>query len=130
MSAHHAYLIAFALAVAVIAYEDMSKCHRLPWPPRIIYTGLVFAMLDLLSLLSEELAGVMSVGVVLAIIVNKGFVGECDTILASATQQPLTDADIFLQNPTPQDQSTSGPGNLQPMQNFNYPGALPGPGYQ
>jgi hypothetical protein len=120
MNFQHAYLIAFAISVAIISYEDMTQCHRLPWPPRIIKTGLVFALLDVFSIVNEELAGVIAIGIVLAFIVNKGFVADCGNILAKATTQPSTesDADIFLQSPTPSNPSTTGPGNLPP----------PGPG--
>jgi hypothetical protein len=77
----------------------------------MIYTGLVFAMLSLFSLVSEELAGVIAIGIVLAIFINKGFVRDCQDFAAKGTAYK-TDSDIFLQNPTPSDQSTSGSGNL------------------
>jgi len=111
MNLNHLYMIAFALATAIIVYEDVRHCHRLPWPPRIIFTGLVFAMLDLLSIVSQELASVIAIGVVLAIFVNKGFVANCQVFQAKSTTQ-TTDSDIFLQSPTPSDQSTSTGGNL------------------
>jgi hypothetical protein len=125
MNLRNAYLISFALAVTIISYYDVHTCHRLPWPPRIVLTGLVFAMLDLFSLVSPELAGVIAVGVVLALIVNKGFVCTdpakcCKQMLASATAQP-TDDSIFLQSPTYDSQSTSTGGNLD-INNLPKPG--------
>ena len=88
-------------------------------------TGLVFAMLDLFSLLSNELAAVMAVGVVLALIVNKGFVctdpAKCCQIFTTAATGQTTDSDTFLQSPTPTDQSTSTGGNLN-LNNLPQPG--------
>jgi len=80
-------------------------------------------MLDVFSGVNAELAGVIAIGIVLANIVNKGFVCNdpnkcCQVFTAAATHQATTDADIFLQSPTPSDQSTTGSGNLPP----------PGPG--
>jgi len=125
MNLRNAYLAAFALAVIIIAYYDVHTCHRLPWPPRIILTGLVFAMLDLFSLVSQELAGVIAVGVVLALIVNKGFVCTdpkkcCGVFTTAATAHP-TDDSIFLQSPTYDNQSTSTGGNLD-LNNLPRPG--------
>ena len=115
MNFQHLYLMAFVISVAVISYEDLHTCSRLPWPPRIVKTGIVFAILDVFSGINAELGAVLAIGIVLAILVNKGFVGDCGNILADATAQPSTqsDSDIFLQNPTPDNQSTSGPGNVQ-----------------
>jgi hypothetical protein len=102
--------MAFAIAVAVICYQDLHTCHRLPWPPRLIFTGLFFVMVDLFSIVSEELAGVIAIGTTLAILVNKGFVGDCNNVLsAEVTGQP-TDATTFLNNPTPGNPSTSTGG--------------------
>lgn len=42
----------------------------MPWPPRFVAVGLTFTMLDLFSVVSEGLAGVMAVGFTIAIIVN------------------------------------------------------------
>jgi len=125
MNVRNAYLVAFALAIIIIAYYDVHTCHRLPWPPRIIMTGLVFAMLDLLSLANQELAGVIAVGIVLALIVNKGFVctdpKKCCTVFTTAATGQTTDSDLFLQSPTPSDQSTSTGGNLD-IGNLPQPG--------
>jgi len=108
MIAHNIFLAAFVIAVAVISYEDLHTCHRLPWPPRIIFTGLFFGLTALLSILNEELAAVVAIGAVLAILVNRGFVGDCTPITAAATTQPASAA--FLVSPTPDNQSTSQQG--------------------
>jgi len=109
MIAHNIFMSAFIIAVAVIVYEDVHTCHRLPWPPRLIFTGLFFALTSLLSLLNEELAAVVALGAVLAILVNKGFVGDCNIVNASFTVQPASET-AFLVSPTPTNQSTSGSG--------------------
>jgi len=116
MNFKHLYLAAFVISVGAISYQDLHHCHRLPWPPRIIKTGIVFALLDIFSALNEELGGVLAIGIMLGVLLNKGFVPDnCGDTMAKATVQPttMTDADIFLQSPTPDNQSTSGPGNVQ-----------------
>jgi hypothetical protein len=78
----------FVITLAIISYSEVSRCKQLPWPPRIIGTGLVFGLLDLFSFVSEELAGVVAIGIVLAAIVNKGFVTNCSHTEAGTTQPP------------------------------------------
>jgi hypothetical protein len=51
----------------------MKKCKELPWPPRFIYTGITFLMLDIFALFNEELAGVTSVGSLSSNSVHKNF---------------------------------------------------------
>jgi len=67
----------FAVTLGVISYMEISKCKEAPWPPRIIGTGIVFGMISLAALLSEELASVFAVGFVLAALVSKGFSPNC-----------------------------------------------------
>lgn len=88
MNPKHMFLAGFAITVGMITYGDVSKCHDVPWPPRIVATALVFGLLDLFSVVSEELAGVVAIGVVLASIVNKGFASDCQH--AGATIQPAS----------------------------------------
>lgn len=71
MNYKHLYLAGFLISVGVISYYDIAANHELPWPPRIVATGLVFAMLELFSGFSPELAGVLAIGFMLALIVNK-----------------------------------------------------------
>lgn len=99
MGAKNLYLVAFAIAVGIIAYFDITKCHKPPWPPRLIYTGLVFLVLDIFAIFSEELAGVMALGVVIAMAVKKGFVSDCSYI-ETGTAQPAQYA--FLGDTTAQ----------------------------
>ncbi len=83
------FLAGFAITVGMITWGDFSKCSSLPWPPRIVAAAMVFAILDLFSALSEELAGVIAIGIVLAAIVNKGFATDCQH--SEATAQAYSD---------------------------------------
>lgn len=67
----------FVITAGMIAYWDIHDCHELPWPPRIVATGLVFGMLDLFSIFSQELAGVTAIGFMLAMIVNSKIHSAC-----------------------------------------------------
>lgn len=60
-------LAAFVLICGMILYLDLKKCHKLPWPPRFIFAGLTFALMELFSLVDETLSGVMSIGFVIAV---------------------------------------------------------------
>lgn len=102
MNTRHLYLWAFLLSVGAITYYDLKKCHHLPWPPRIIYTGLTFGLLDLFSLASEELAGVMAIGLVIATFVSNGWVKDCTAQTTAATGQPATTTFVGDQTGGPQ----------------------------
>ena len=119
MNFRHAYLIAFVLSVAVISYEDIHQCHRLPWPPRLIAAGLVFSLLSLFSAINEELAGVVAIGIVLATLVNKGFISDCAPHTTS-TVQP-TQAQFLASSGSgteqPPDTGFLAGNNLQPTVN-------------
>lgn len=71
MNPRYMYLGGFVITVGVISYYDIAANHELPWPPRIVATGIVFTMLDLFSGFSPELSGVLAIGFMLAMIVNK-----------------------------------------------------------
>lgn len=88
MNQKHFFLVGWVIVVGMIAYGDISKCKQLPWPPRIVAAALVFGLLDLFSALSEELAGIVAIGIVIAAVVNKGFAATCDH--AEATAQPAS----------------------------------------
>ena len=77
MNAKHFFLAAWAITVGTISYHEIHDCKKAPWPPRIIAAGLVFGLLDLVALASVELGGVLAIGVVLAALVNKGFIKDC-----------------------------------------------------
>lgn len=83
------FLGGFIIVIGVITWNDITKCpcERLPWPPRIVMTGLTFGLLDLFSIVNEELAGVVAIGIVLAALVNHGFVTDCEH---AGTAQPQT----------------------------------------
>lgn len=87
-------MFSFLLAVSAITYFHMKKCHELPWPPQYIYTAMVFLMLDIFALLNEEIAGVTSIGFVIAIFVKQGWIADCEH---GGTGQPQTTA--YLGNP-------------------------------
>ena len=71
-------LMAFILICATITYYDMKKCHRLPWPPRFIFAGLTFFMMEGIAIFDETIAGIMAIGMVIAIFLKEGFVASCD----------------------------------------------------
>lgn len=78
MNGRRLNLYAFLLAGGAITYFHMKKCHELPWPPQYIYTGLVFLMLEILSIFNEEISGVSSIGFVIAIFVKQGWIADCE----------------------------------------------------
>jgi hypothetical protein len=106
------YLMGFVLSCASIAYRDMKKCGRLPWPPRFIYTAMVFILLDLFSFFSEELAGVSAIGFTLAIFVNEQWIGSCPPDNAGTSQptgaQLLSNTSGSATTPYQQPLSASG----------------------
>lgn len=121
-------MFAFLLAISAITYWHIKKCKELPWPPQYIYTALVFALLDIFSFLSEELASVTSIGFVIAIFVAEGDpvskVTKKPTWIKcehGGTGQPQTTGFIDDPNKQPpttasltefQNQQDSGPGNI------------------
>jgi len=88
MSGKRLYWIAFIITVATLSWRDIKDCHDLPWPPRFVAAGITFIGLDLFSIVSEELAGVMAIGIVIAVLVNKGFKSSCNH--AEGTAQPAS----------------------------------------
>lgn len=105
MRGRRLFWVAFILACAMLAWRDIHDCHALPWPPRFIGAGIAFGMLDILAAFQEELAGVIAVGFVIGIAMNKGFKAECNH--AGGTAQPAS----YL---TPQQQAQP-PGNIPGM---------------
>jgi hypothetical protein len=88
MNTKHLYLTAFLLSIAGITFFSLKDCKELPWPPRIIATAIVFALIDIMSFFTEELAGVTAIGIVIAIYVQKGFAqGGCQHNQATGTGQ-------------------------------------------
>lgn len=70
-------LAAFVIICGTIAYHDMKKCHRMPWPPRFIFAGLTFFMMEAVSLFDESISGVLAIGFVIAVLLKDGFVANC-----------------------------------------------------
>jgi hypothetical protein len=93
------YWIAFVITVFMLAYRDIKDCHDLPWPPRFVGAGITFIGLDLFSIISEELAGIMAIGIVIAVLVNKGFKSECNH--SEGTVQPASYQSIIPGANTP-----------------------------
>jgi hypothetical protein len=81
-------LMAFILIVAIITYNDMKKCGRLPWPPRFIFAALTFFLMEAINMFDETLGGVMAIGFVIAIYMKDGFVASCPGQTTSQTGQP------------------------------------------
>lgn len=96
MNARKLNLYAFLLAVGAITYWHLKKCRELPWPPQYIYTALVFSLLDIFALFNEEVAGITSIGFVIAIFVKEGWIADCEH---GGTGQPSTTA--YLGSPQP-----------------------------
>jgi len=67
------YWMAFIITIVMLSWADIKKCHDLPWPPRFVGAGITFIGLDLFSIVNEELAGIMAIGIVIAVLVNAGF---------------------------------------------------------
>jgi len=103
MNGRRLYWMAFIITVAVMAWRDIHDCHDLPWPPRFVGAGITFIGLDLFSIISEELAGVMAIGIVIAVLVNTGFKPECNH--AEGTVQPAS-----YQSPIPPAGGGQAPG--------------------
>lgn len=70
MNTRFLFIGGFVLTVGTISYYEIKQCHELPWPPRIVATGAVFALLDVFSLALPELSGVIAIGFALAMILN------------------------------------------------------------
>jgi len=106
MGGKRLYLWAFILTCGALTYYQIRECKRLPWPPRYIYAGLTFGLLDLFSLASEELAGVTAIGIVIATFIKRGWSADCNFGGPVATAQ-LTSAnngmsgDIFATSQPP-----------------------------
>jgi hypothetical protein len=81
-------LMAFVIICGTIAYYDLKQCHRLPWPPRFIFAGLTFLLMEAVSIFDEQVAGVVAVGMVIAILLKDGFVSDCEH--GAQTGQPQT----------------------------------------
>lgn len=88
MKGRSLFWLAFIVSIIVLTWKDITTCHDLPWPPRYIGAALTFGMLDIFSHFSEELAGVVAIGIVMAILINKGFEANCNH--AEATAQPAS----------------------------------------
>lgn len=82
-------MLAFILICGTIAYFDLKKCHRLPWPPRFVFAGMTFLMMDIVTLFDETLGGVTAIGFFIAIFLKEGFVSDCDH-QAAVSGQPQT----------------------------------------
>lgn len=113
MSGRHLYLWAFLIAAGTISYYDLKKCKMLPWPPRLIKTGLVFGILDLVSIFNEEIAGVTAIGLVIATFVQNGWVSDCEHPQATGQPQKTKFIGNSLATPQPQSYSQFAPATGQ-----------------
>lgn len=77
MNKKHLFVGAFLITIGVISWGEIKECHELPWPPKFVGAAITFGLLDLFSILSEDLASVIAIGIVLAALVNKGFTVNC-----------------------------------------------------
>lgn len=84
-------VLAFVLVCGIIAYYDIRKCQKLPWPPRFIYAGIAFIITDIFgSMIDERLSGVMSIGFVIATFMKEGFHASCQETTTGTGQPQLT----------------------------------------
>lgn len=86
MNGRGLYLLAFLIVLGLISYNDITKCKQLPWPPRIVATAIAFGVLDLFSIVSGDLAAVIAIGFVLALVANT-LVANNPKLNANASQQ-------------------------------------------
>jgi hypothetical protein len=105
------FIIAWLLSIAAIAYHDMKQCGMFPRSPRIMATGLVFTLLYIISFFNEKIAGLGAGGFVLALYVNKAWVGGCNQ--SGATGQPSTTAFLTGNSANPS-QAAPPPFTAQP----------------
>lgn len=84
--------IAFGGAIVIITWQDIDKCHELPWPPRFVAAGLTFGMLDLISLWNADLAGLVAIGFLLALLTQSLIKPNCTR--PQGTPQPSTMTEI------------------------------------
>lgn len=130
MTGRRAFLWAWIITSLMITWGAFTKCKppQLPWPPRFIFAAMAFGILDIFSVLQEELAGVIAIGIVLAAIVQnvnpsstciRGFCTDCShqgtgqtdaTVLAEFTQSPAQNP-ITPPSTTPQQGTTIPPGS-------------------
>lgn len=99
----------FVITAGMISYWDIHDCHELPWPPRIVATGFVFGMLDLFAVVNPELAGVLAIGFMLAMIVNTKIHSACKITKPQCGSQ----ASDLVGIPPPKfgdEQTPTGPG--------------------
>ena len=71
MKNRYLFLGGFILSIGVISYYDIKYCHEPPSPPRLITAGITYGMLDIFSYVDPDLAGVMAVGLALAMMVTR-----------------------------------------------------------
>lgn len=120
MKMRHSFVIAWAIVVGLVIYRHI-RCPggpQLPWPPQLIAPALGFGMLDIFgAFVSDEIASVMALGLVVAALVTKGFQPVCGPH-PCATAQPASYKNLQqtpLQPPPP--------GQPNPV-----PGVTPGMG--
>lgn len=88
MNKAHMFVAGWAIVTGIITYQEVKSCHDLPWPPRFIAAALVFGLLWLFgTFISMELAGIIAVGMVLALWMNKQFLTNCNH---TGTVQPAS----------------------------------------
>lgn len=96
LGARRLYLYAFLIATGIIVYREYKVCKDagktgfdlLPWPPRIIMTGVAFMGLDAMSFFSAELAGIMAIGFVLAFALTGQWKNTSCNHMADCYSQP------------------------------------------
>lgn len=64
------FVIAYAVSLGIITWDEVKTCHNLPWPPRFVGAAIVFGMIDIVGALNEELANIFAIGFVAALLIK------------------------------------------------------------
>jgi hypothetical protein len=86
--------VAFVGGLAIVTWSEIKFCHDMPWPPRLVGTGIVYGMIDVIGILSDPLANVFAIGftvVLLMQVLSDNWSGPLQpNCNHSGTQQPAT----------------------------------------
>lgn len=149
-------LVSFAVVVGVISWQDI-QCNKqagavkgqlqLPFPPRIVAAGVVFILLDMVSSIVGDAAGLVGAGIVFSMLVctvrppptkpgqrctvccSRFTASRCEAMAATSTSQPSKPA-ISGKSPAIAPGVPSIPGTTPtapPSQQPTLPGQPPGP---
>lgn len=70
MTDRRLFLAAWLITGGFITWQEITVCHDWPWPPRYIFAALTYGVLDLLSTVVGDVAGVVAIGMTLSFIIQ------------------------------------------------------------